>query len=153
MCYSKEMLSENTREKFCCFLWYFSSKLMSWGTTKSVLCCRELALRKLPPGRVRCSCFLSLCCCCSLVCGGGHSRNPEFMSYVRFHFARVFSRWTVIMTEKININLLSSLSLELREFFGPLCEILYRLRGLFCETFLVTKKKKSHFLRTKLTRS
>lgn len=92
-------------------------------------------------GRVGCSCLLSPCCCCSLLCGRGHGRNPEFMSHVRFHFAHVCPRWTVIMTGKSNINLLSSLSLELREFFGPLSEISYILRDFFFETISVTKKK------------
>jgi len=34
------------------FLWYFLSvrQLLGWDTTKTVLCCRKLALRELPPG-------------------------------------------------------------------------------------------------------
>lgn len=105
---------------------------------------------ELPPGRVGCSCLLSLDRCCSLVCGKGHGRNPGFMSHGRFHLARVCSRWTVIMTWKINIHLLSSLFLELREVFGPLWEISCRFRDLFCETILITKKRnKSYFAKIK----
>lgn len=141
--YSKEILCEIPGRNFVAPSVIFWA---SWwaDTTKWVLCCRELALRKLPPGRVGCSCLLSLCCCCSLVCGRGHGTNPEF---VRSHFAHVCSRWTMIMTRKINVNLLSFLSLELIEFFGPLCEISYRLRDLFCETILVTKINISTFRR------
>lgn len=50
------------------------------------------------------------------------------------------------MAGKINISLLSSLSLELRELSGPLYELPYRLRDLLCETILVTKKKKKSYI-------